>query len=263
MLHTSIHRRMISLLFVLFPCNLMVETRHFNGGIINWRPIYFYANLNKVSINITQSYSWNASEVRCDIDVPITTRTRNTQVTNLTCLTHCSTDGGYSLRPINTLTDCQTINTLMNVMTSQRSININLTAGAHFTISYSAGDWIPLNYPPSSGLRWSMTCLINLGQRPDSLINTPPTVGVVSPQYAIANCTTEIIIPIFDINIGDDIRCRWAIRDQSVNECGGICYPDSVPNGTVLSGCSILFRGGNVANIWYAIALQVDLKRLK
>ena len=223
---------MIYLLFILFYSYVIIETRHFNGGVINWRPIYSYANLSIVSINITQSYSWNASEVRCDIDVPISTSTRNTQVTNLTCLTNCSMDGGYSLRPVNTFTDCQTINTLMNVMTSRRSVNINLTAGAHFTISYTAGDWIPLNYPPMSGLRWSMLCSINLRQRQDGLINTPPAVSVVSPQYAIANRLTEITIPISDINVGDDIRCRWAVRDQSVNECGGICYPSSVPNGT-------------------------------
>jgi hypothetical protein len=43
---------------------------------------------------------------------------------------------------------------------------------------------------------------------------------------------------------------------QAINECGGICYPGSVPNGTTLSSCTITFTGSR-AGVWYAIALQV------
>ena len=44
---------------------------------------------------------------------------------------------------------------------------------------------------------------------------------------------------------------------QAIDECGGICYPSSVPNGTSLSNCTLSFKG-LVPNTWYAIALQVS-----
>jgi hypothetical protein len=44
---------------------------------------------------------------------------------------------------------------------------------------------------------------------------------------------------------------------QPINECGGICYPSSVPSGTTLSGCTISFTG-LIPNTWYAVAVQVS-----
>ncbi len=43
---------------------------------------------------------------------------------------------------------------------------------------------------------------------------------------------------------------------QAINECGGICYPNSVPNGTKLSSCTLSFRG-LVPDTWYAVSIQV------
>lgn len=46
-------------------------------------------------------------------------------------------------------------------------------------------------------------------------------------------------------------------QHQAIDECGGICYPGSVPNGTTLSGCSLDFIGF-IPNTWYVVALQVS-----
>ena len=43
---------------------------------------------------------------------------------------------------------------------------------------------------------------------------------------------------------------------QAIDECGGICYPSSTPNGTTLSSCTITFTG-HKAGTWYAVAIQV------
>ena len=45
---------------------------------------------------------------------------------------------------------------------------------------------------------------------------------------------------------------------QAINECGGICYPGSLPNGTTLSNCTITFKATR-AGVWYAAAVQVNL----
>jgi hypothetical protein len=44
---------------------------------------------------------------------------------------------------------------------------------------------------------------------------------------------------------------------QAIDECGGICYPGSVPNGTSLANCTITFTGLR-AGTWYAVAVQVS-----
>jgi hypothetical protein len=46
---------------------------------------------------------------------------------------------------------------------------------------------------------------------------------------------------------------------QPIDECGGICYPSSVPNGTSLSNCTLSFDG-LVPNTWYAVAIQVSAR---
>lgn len=332
---------------------------HFNGGTIRWEPVNPYSNSSMVSIRIIQTYSWTYPTISCDINVPITTSGRTSTNTNLTCVTDCSTDGGYHTKPVTILTDCQTINSALGIMTSQRSVNINLTANAHFYVAYVGSAWLALNDPPQSGLEWSIVCFIDLRMRPDGFINTPPTASVVSPQYAIVNKTTQITIPVWDTNTSDDVRCRWSVytagtrrrrrsaEQQSINkyyggqiykktstnkenihirkkrgpkdpcatcattcakdctctcsgctgttcsgpkctiktgcpvgtttletpgtikptssyptrqaidECGGICYPGSVPNGTSLSGCTISFTG-LVSGTWYAVAIQVN-----
>jgi hypothetical protein len=245
-------------------------------------------------------------------------------------------------------------------MTSQRSVSINLTAGAHFYIAYVGSAWAPLNNPPQNGLQWSIVCAIDLRLRPDGIINTPPVASVISPQYAVVNRTTQIKIPVSDANAGDDVRCRWSVYTpgsrrrkrsdeeaeenkyikptyvspnykksnenkeiihfrekrakckncagtcnkgsscccsactgttctggscttnggcpvvtttaetpgtikatssyatrQAIDECGGICYPNSVPSGTTLSNCTISFIG-LIPNTWYAVSIQVS-----
>ncbi|CAF3738240.1 unnamed protein product, partial [Adineta steineri] len=44
---------------------------------------------------------------------------------------------------------------------------------------------------------------------------------------------------------------------QAIDECGGICYPNTVPNGTTLSNCTLTFTG-LTPNTWYAVSIQVS-----
>jgi hypothetical protein len=246
---------MIRLLLLLLPYIIITNSRHFDGGTITWQPIDPNINASIVSITISQSYSWTASIMTCATDVPISTSGRSTQDTNLTCVANCATDGGYSANQIDILTDCQTVSLSTNVMTSQRSVTIDLAADAYFSVQNTGGNWVAVNYPPQASLNWSLVCSIDIRMRPDGFINTAPVASVVSPQYAIVNQTTEITIPVWDVNAGDDVRCRWAVNTV-VDECSGICYPSSLPNGTTLSNCTLLFIG-LIPGVWYGAALQV------
>jgi hypothetical protein len=208
---------MIIVITLLLCCTITIDGYHFNGGTIGWAPVDPYDNSSTVEITIMQSYSWTYSRVVCTTDVPITTPSYSSQNTNLICISDCSTDGNYSANPVNILTDCVSVSIPMNMMSSQRSVNTTLGAGAHFYVSYMGSAWRALDDPAVSGLQWSITCLIDLRMRPDGFINTPPVASVVSPQYAIVNRTTQIQIPVSDVNTGDDVRCRWSTYTPGVN----------------------------------------------
>ncbi|CAF0809812.1 unnamed protein product [Adineta steineri] len=352
---------MIYVLAIACQCFIIIESIHFNGGTIRWEPVDPQTNSSTVVISIIQSYSWSYPTIKCANDVPITTSGRSSANTNLTCVADCSTDGGYSVNPVNILTDCVSASSSLGMMTSERSVNATLLAGAHFYISYRGSAWRAVDSPQQNNLYWSVVCFIDLRLRPDGIINTPPEANVVSPQYAIVNRTTQIQIPVSDVNAGDDLRCRWSVYvpghrrrrqsnvnenlyDQSahhmyrkiradgeiphirkkrscssacdflcfcsstpclsaptcmlsicfnaqgcrivtapttaqntttletpgtlpitssypirqpIDECGGICYPNTVPNSTTLSNCTLTFTG-LIPNTWYAVSIQVE-----
>lgn len=345
---------MIRCLLLLLYCTA-VDAAHFNGGTITWQPVDPYNNSSSVTMTIVQTYWWSYPTIQCANDVPITTSGRANQGSNLTCVADCSTSGGYSSAPVKTLTDCISVSSSLGMMTSQRSVNITLTAGAYFYLAYVGNAWVALGYPSNSGLQWSILTFIDLRMRPDGFINTPPVVSIVSPQFVIVNRTTQIEITVSDVNVGDDVRCRWSIYTngyrrrrqvnedlyhasttvknrkpisdkesvlirkkrgkcpprctvsncalgclcscpmclgttcsglectqtsclpgtttvdtpatlkptssypvrQAIDECGGICYPSSMPNGTNLTGCTLSFTG-LVPGTWYAAAIQVS-----
>ena len=150
------------------------------------------------------------STIICATNVPISTSGYSSPNANLTCVTDCTSDGGYSTKPVSILTDCISASSSLGMMTSQRSVNITLTAGAHFYLAYVGSSWKALNNPSQSGLEWSILSFIDLRMRPDGFINTPPTANVVSPQYVVVNKTAKISISVSDANVGDDVRCRWS-----------------------------------------------------
>ncbi|CAF1047954.1 unnamed protein product [Rotaria sordida] len=245
----------ILLLFVLI-CSTCINATHFYGGTITWMPIDSYTNSSSVDITITQTYSWSYPVISCTTNVPVSSGRSNT---NLTCIANCSNDGGYSNAPISILTDCTSYSDTLGTISSTRSINITLNASASFYIAYTGSSWRNLYSASTSGLSWSVVSLINLHLRSDGIINTPPVSNVLSPQYVIENTTTLIDIPISDVNIGDDVRCRWAVNQGSgsIDECSSICYSSSLPSGTTLSNCTLSFTG-LVPNTCYPVALQVE-----
>ncbi|CAF4031093.1 unnamed protein product [Rotaria sordida] len=236
---------------------VVIKASHFNGGTITWSPVDPYTNSSSVVITIIQSYSWVLSKVDCKTDVPISTSSRSTENRNLTCLANCLNQGNYSDYPIDILTDCVSSSSSMNVMTSQRSKNVTLDTGAYFSIAYQFANWRSLDNSISGS--WSIVCGIDLRRRPDGIFNTPPVSNVASPQYVIVNRTTQIKIPVSDVNREDDVRCRWSQNpgSHSVDECAGVCYSNLMPSGTNLSNCVLTFTA-TTANTWYAVALQIE-----
>lgn len=237
---------------------IAINANHFDGGTIRWVPVDAYSNSSSITITIIQSYSWSYPLTVCSNNVPITSAGRASQNTNLTCVADCSTDGGYSIAPVDILTDCTSSSSALSVMTSQKSKNVTLPLGTHFSLAFSGTAWIGLGKPPITLQNWSVVATIDLRMRSDGFINTSPIANVFSPQYAVVNKTIQIQILTSDVNTGDDIRCRWSMKSTSpvIDECTDVCYPSSMPNGTTLSNCVLTFQGP-IAGIWYAATIQV------
>jgi len=192
---------------LLFNFISIVQTKHFNGGTINWAAIDPYTNDSLINITITQSYSWTYPTVKCLSPVPGASGYGNSK---LICVVDCDTNGGYNSTPITIATDCISVNAALKMLSSERTNTITLAKDAHFYLANVGSAWIALNSPAKSGLEWSIVTFIDLRKRPDGFINTPPVARVVSPQYVFVNTTMTIKIPVSDANAGDDIRCRWS-----------------------------------------------------
>ncbi|CAF2269767.1 unnamed protein product, partial [Rotaria magnacalcarata] len=155
---------------------MTTHASHFNGGAITWQPIDPYSNSSSIGITITQTYSWTYPEVNCTTNVPISSGKNDV---NLTCIANCSTDGGYSNAVIDIITDCTSYSTTLSTVSSQRSVNVTLNAGAYFFLAYQDKAWRKLYATSTSNLQWSIVTLIDLRVRSDGMINTPPVANVL------------------------------------------------------------------------------------
>lgn len=248
---------MICYLFLSLYVSI-IRANHFGGGSISWMPINPNDSSSTVTISIIQSYSWVYPTVTCALNVPISTVGGNFSASNLTCIEKCSSDGGYAMNSIGSLTDCNLASSTLGVMESNRLTNIDLLANASFYLAYSDSGWISLTNYTQSNINWSIVTYIDLGQRSDGVRNTPPIVNMIFTQYALVNETINIPINAWDINGNDDIRCRWSTNSgtPNMNECGDICYPLALPQNVVLSNCTLTFIG-SIPNTTYAVAIQV------
>lgn len=203
---------MLTWAFLILFWSVVSDGSHFNGGTITWSPVDPHTNSSTVVITIVQSYSWVLSRISCSPDVPVSSGGSFKNL-NLTCVGNCSNQGNYANSPIDILTDCISTSPALNILKSQRAKNVTLTVGAYFFISYRDEAWRALaNSIDADGQDpyWSITTLINLQRRPDGILNSPPVSNIASPQYVLANRTYQIRIPVYDVNQGDDIRCRWS-----------------------------------------------------
>ena len=79
-----------------------------------------------------------------------------------------------------------------------------------------------------------------------------------------STCKTSTCPMIPTTTTTTTLDTRGALRSTSsyanapaIDECGDICYPRQLPNGTTLSDCTLSIRG-LVEDTWYAVAIQVE-----
>ncbi|CAF4179147.1 unnamed protein product, partial [Adineta steineri] len=115
---------------------------------------------------------------------------------------------------------------------------------------------------------WSIGACVNLTVRSNGVINTPPVVTIISRMYTSklfynpairvpVNSSIRITIPTIDAD-NDFIRCRWANKTSSFDECFSVCQP--VSSATLdHDDCVLTFNStGTKVGEYYAIALMIE-----
>jgi hypothetical protein len=169
----------------------MIESSHFFGGTVTWKPLN-NTNLNStVPIMFTQSYQWRDSQTHCDQSyilnqspkIPMNTDT-------LQCVTIPSNScGDYT--PVSVNGYCTDFSTIIDSSSSQISDTENITMESKFCVAYQSATWPGLQSPICNYScymdisKWSIGCCVDLTPRPDEIINTPPVATVISRMFRL------------------------------------------------------------------------------
>jgi len=234
----------------------IINASHFEGGTITYKILNKSGSI--VSILLIQTYIYDYTKIACNNSMianqspslyfnPAAYQENNE---TLNCIQYCNQSGGYIAPGI--VSYCTDYSVSLGITVGQRSDIINITNGSYFLVAFQGSNWRPLNLYQS--LSWSVSCLISLVLRPDGSYNTPPVATIISPIYIPVGIQQKIFIPTIDAD-NDQVRCRFA---NGTNECGGVCPPGSLPNGTIIfSNCTLIITGAK-ANDWYAVAIEVS-----
>ncbi|CAF3882356.1 unnamed protein product [Rotaria sordida] len=217
---------------ILLFCFVSVESSHFYGGTVTWRPMSNTDTSSKVSILFTQSYQWRrsyGSATFCDQTI-ITNQSPKlvSGSDTLQCTTTPSSAcGSYSSIDIGEY--CTDFSTIVDSSSGQISTLQNITAGSKFCVAFQGTAWIGLQSTNcvtgrkkrwlfgsasttkrttvstttgatcySTSAAWSIGCCVDLTFRSDGIINTPPVATILSPIQVTIDTVTNITIPVID-----------------------------------------------------------------
>ena len=203
MLHLQTMSVILYCVLILFGNNFLVDSTHFYGGTVTWKPMNNTATGSTIEIMFTQSYQWRLSfnGAGCNQNTIVN---KSPMIPNSNAKLKCTTSscGGYKELSINEY--CTDFSTLVDSSSGQISIVQNITAASKFCVAYRDYAWIKL-YSTScgSGRRkrsshrrrstttpgagcyntdayWSVGTCIDLTVRAEGFINTPPVATIIS-----------------------------------------------------------------------------------
>lgn len=244
---------------ILFICPIFVNViegdNYYLGGTVTYKAEKSSGSLTLISIN--QTYLFNHSEVYCN-QTMIVQQSPTLVIDSLlnpkeNCSRHCARF--EQLRSTANTSICTDYSSTLGLTVGQRSNVIGMTDVSYFRPVLSIGSWRRLSLPLdlTGNAFWHVICSITLRMRSNGQYNSPPVTNMLSPIRIPFNQTYSIRIPAVDAD-NDQIRCRFA---NDKDECGDVCYPASLPNGTQLSSNCILQITGENINDWYGVTIIV------
>ncbi|XP_071945199.1 uncharacterized protein [Antedon mediterranea] len=244
-----------------------VESTHFRGGILGWRPA---EDNNKIVIfwQVAWRRSWDTQTTHCNTRGEV----KNGEGVIRWCQEEeCDTSGRPSSELIHGPLefDCTDFNEIEDWSTGVGSYEYQYTQ-TEFTIQYaplySNSYWINLqNYGDAQ--KWKLVSKVNISVRADKegRLNSSPITSMIPVIKVQEGCSSTINIPARDPD-GDVVRCRWA--DDSKKECpdpvngARVCGPLSDDSYLDPDTCQITFNAtGNPG--WYAVSVIIEDFALK
>ena len=171
---------------IILSCFSMVQSSHFYGGTMTWKPLN-NTDLNAmVSVMFTQSYQWRQLVVHCDQD---TITNKSPKIPMNADLVQCVSSSCGSYVPVSVNGYCTDYSTVLDSSASQISDVENITSGSKFCVAYRSVAW-PGHQSPSCNFscyvdtaKWSIGYCIDLETRPDGFLNTPPVATIISRLF--------------------------------------------------------------------------------
>ncbi|CAF1439557.1 unnamed protein product [Adineta steineri] len=245
---------------------ILIDGSHFRGGIISWRPLNSIPTGSTAQILIHQRYFWNRQWVsfpnpNCT-EATVAAQTPIPVNSYMTCLGNCSSSNYSStgLPTIMTSTDCDA-NPIIETWAGERYDTLALPLITAITIGFVSSAWLNTLYIGAAS-PWSIVSRVDLGLRPDGLINSSPVTNTLPVVFCQRAVTVVHSVQMADNDGTDILKCRWSNSNSTYNynhydECGGIC--SGLPSGTTLtrSNCTLSFNLP-IANLYYACALQIE-----
>ncbi|CAC5424640.1 unnamed protein product [Mytilus coruscus] len=229
----------------LLTCILyLVESSHFRGGIISWKP----TENNQIELNYRVAFRTSyGSAHTCNAET-IENGTLLSGEGTLQCIEGCSDT-------ITTMSYyCTDFSANEDWTSGTNSVKYNLSSSSNnlYTFGFSSCCWISL---VEGGSSWMMRTTANLTVRQDTgKINTSP-ISAMQPIVRFSyGCDYTLKIPVSDDD-GDVVKCRWSTQTPN-DECGGVCKTLS---GSYLDESScVLSYNATRSTGWYAVALQIE-----
>lgn len=242
--------REVFLIFVVG--HILIDAQLFQGGTITYK-IRSSSGTN-VSILLSQTYMYTYVSTCCNKRIIIPHETSATLTnTTLECF---KTDGQSNTSQwIVSKPSYIDHSASLNLSVVQIFTVLELEDVSHCVATFAEGNWRQLTLPTGidSFALWSVRSVITLQRRSNGKHNTPPVAVMISPIFVPADTAQAIFIPTMDAD-NDQVRCRFA---TTPDECADVCYPDSLPAGTMLlSNCTLLLPESNAID-WYAVAIMV------
>ncbi|CAF1314684.1 unnamed protein product [Adineta ricciae] len=247
----QINKRDTVLLFCLSLLSL-VRAVHFRGGVITHKILG--SSGSTISILLSQTYTVTHISTPCN-DSWINNLSKVIVFSiKMQCSQKCDRNQSFENLLLGGI--CIDYSVVLNTTVLQLSNRFDLVNAFCCIVMYQDGNWRELSLPVGIGIAgsWSFLSVVDLRLRSNGKFNSPPASTMISPVEIFVGVAQLIPIPVIDPD-NDHIQCRFA---QGVQECGSVCYPNSLPAGTILySNCTLFINGSNV-NDWYAAAIVIE-----
>nr|XP_034306316.1 protein jagged-1a-like isoform X6 [Crassostrea gigas] len=226
----------ISLVFKL------VETSHFRGGTISWKPT---GNGNEVRFSFKLGWAYGRGPGCTPSNVGQLVTGHNSSYWQ--CTSGCN--GTVNLANTNYI--CTGASVSDNWEQGENTFTYTFSGIGPYTVEFTGGAWVSLDF--GSAGSWSVGAIVYLGNRSDTHYRNRSPVTTGKPMYTVQyGCQATIRIPVVDDD-GDTVRCRWSTG----SECVSIC--NALPSATIDSNtCTISFPANHTSNGIYAVAVSVE-----